>query len=64
LFRSNSTRRIKQNLLVFIRATIIRDPIIARDLSQKKYNFMRNIQLMNIPKDEDERSKPVLQVYQ
>ncbi len=64
LFRSNSTRRIKQNLLVFIRATIIRDPIIARNLSQKKYNFMRNIQLMNIPKDEDERSKPVLQVYQ
>ncbi len=64
LFRSNSTRRIKQNLLVFIRATIIRDPKIAGDLSQKKYNFMRNLQLMNIPKDEDERSKPVLQTYQ
>jgi len=64
LFRSNSTRRIKQNLLVFIRATIIRDPELARDLSQKKYNFMRNIQLLNIPPDEDVTSKPVLQVYQ
>ncbi|MFT4608076.1 MAG: general secretion pathway protein D [Urechidicola sp.] len=64
LFRSNSTRRIKQNLLVFIRATIIRDPKLGRDLSQKKYNFMRNIQLLNIPKGEDERSKPVLPVYQ
>jgi general secretion pathway protein D len=64
LFRSNSTRRIKQNLLVFIRATIIRDPKLARDLSQKKYNFMRDIQLLNIPEGEDERSKPVLQVYQ
>jgi general secretion pathway protein D len=64
LFRSNSTRRIKQNLLVFIRATIIRDPKLARDLSQRKYNFMRDIQLLNIPEDEDKRSKPVLQVYQ
>jgi general secretion pathway protein D len=64
LFRSNSTRRIKQNLLVFIRATIIRDPELARDLSQKKYNFMRDIQLLNIPQDEDLTSKPILQVYQ
>jgi general secretion pathway protein D len=64
LFRSESTRRIKQNLLVFIRATIIRDPKLARDLSQKKYNFMRNVQLLNIPEDEDKRSKPVLEVYQ
>ncbi|MFT5548615.1 MAG: general secretion pathway protein D, partial [Candidatus Azotimanducaceae bacterium] len=64
LFRSNSTRRIKQNLLVFIRATIIRDPELARDLSQKKYNFMRNIQLQNIPQDEDASSKPVLGAYQ
>jgi general secretion pathway protein D len=64
LFRSNSNRRIKQNLLVFIRASIIRDPKIARDLSQRKYNFMRNLQLMNIPEGGDERSKPVLKVYQ
>ena len=64
LFRSNSSRRIKQNLLVFIRATIIRDPELARDLSQKKYNFMRDIQLLNIPDGEDANSKPVLQVYQ
>lgn len=64
LFRSNSERRIKQNLLVFIRATIIRDPELARDLSQRKYNFMRDLQLLNIHKDEDESSKPVLQVYQ
>ena len=64
LFRSNSTRRIKQNLLVFIRATIIRDPELARDLSQRKYNFMRDIQLLNIPKDEEVSSKPVLQVYE
>lgn len=63
LFRSNSTRRIKQNLLVFIRATIIRDPELARDLSQRKYNFMRETQLFNIHEDEGEFSKPVLPVY-
>jgi general secretion pathway protein D len=64
LFRSSTSRRIKQNLLVFIRATIIRDPELARDLSQRKYNFMRDVQLLNIPADEDENSKPVLQVYE
>jgi general secretion pathway protein D len=64
LFRSNSSRRVKQNLLVFIRATIIRDPELARDLSQRKYNFMREFQLSNIPEDEDNGSRPVLQVYQ
>jgi general secretion pathway protein D len=64
LFRSNSNRRVKQNLLVFIRATIIRDPELARDLSQKKYNFMRDIQLQNISQDEDASSKPVLGAYQ
>lgn len=64
LFRSNSTRRIKQNLLVFIRATIIRDPELARDLSQRKYDFMRDIQLLNFSEDEDENSKPVLKVYE
>lgn len=64
LFRSNNTRRIKQNLLVFIRATIIRDSELGRDISQRKYNFMRDIQLLNISQDEDENSKPVLQIYQ
>ena len=64
LFRANTSRRIKQNLLVFIRANIIRDPELARDLSQKKYNFMRDLQLLNIPDDGDTNAKPVLQLYQ
>jgi general secretion pathway protein D len=64
LFRSSSSRRVKQNLLVFIRATIIRDPELARDLSQRKYNFMRDIQLLNIHEDEDDSSKPVLKIYE
>jgi general secretion pathway protein D len=45
LFRSTRTQKVKRNLMVFIRATIIKDPAKARTLSINKYNFMRNIQL-------------------
>jgi len=44
LFRYKSNTRLKQNLLVFIRATIIKDPNIARRLSHRKYNFIRDLQ--------------------
>ena len=44
LFRFTNTSRVKQNLLVFIRATIIKDPKVARRLSQRKYSFMRDLQ--------------------
>ena len=45
LFRSTRTQKVKRNLMVFIRATIIKDPAKARSLSINKYNFMRDIQL-------------------
>jgi general secretion pathway protein D len=45
LFRSSRTSKVKRNLMVFIRATIIKDPSKARFLSTKKYNFMRDLQL-------------------
>ncbi|MCP4876306.1 MAG: type II secretion system secretin GspD [Gammaproteobacteria bacterium] len=45
LFRYKNYEKKKQNLLVFIRATIIKDPKKARLLSQNKYDFMRNILL-------------------
>ena len=44
LFRSEKLTKIKQNLMVFIRATIIKDPDKARLLSFKKYNFIRDLQ--------------------
>jgi len=47
LFRSTTKGTKKSNLLVFIRATIIKDPAIARSLSHRKYNFMRDTQLLN-----------------
>jgi len=45
LFRFSTSSKVKRNLLVFIRATIIKDPNRAHLLSYKKYNFMRDLQL-------------------
>ena len=45
LFRAKKVSKKKRNLLVFIRATIIRDPAKARRLSERKYNFIRQEQL-------------------
>ncbi|MFT5503701.1 MAG: general secretion pathway protein D [Gammaproteobacteria bacterium] len=62
LFRSSKKTNIKQNLLVFIRASIIKDPVKARMLSKRKYNFMRDVQLQSM--DVNELDKPVLIPYQ
>ena len=62
LFRSTRLTKMKQNLVVFIRATIIKDPDKARALSRRKYNFMRNLQLENY--DEEDPITPILAPYQ
>ena len=51
LFRFKRETGRKQNLLVFIRATIIKDPEKARVLSLRKYNFMRELQLEELDYD-------------
>jgi len=59
LFRSTKKENKKQNLLVFLRATIIKDPDLARSLSHRKYNWMRDAQLQNI-KEKDAKDRAVL----
>jgi len=55
LFRSSSLNSVKRNLVVFIRATIIKDRSRARSLSLGKYNFMRDAQIATANKaDEDD----------
>ncbi len=51
LFRSTQRSKVKQNLLIFIKATIIKDPDKARNLSRRKYNFMRDVQLQQVKDD-------------
>jgi general secretion pathway protein D len=51
LFRYKRETGRKQNLMVFIRSTIIKDPEKARQLSLGKYNFMRDLQLEDLKYD-------------
>lgn len=45
LFRYNSTSKTKQNLMVFIHPTILRDPVTYTGVSSSKYNLFRAEQL-------------------
>jgi len=44
-FKSQKTTKVKRNLLVFIRPTIIRDSASANQLSARKYETLRKLQL-------------------
>jgi general secretion pathway protein D len=44
LFRSKTVRKIKTNLMVFLRPTILRTKNDSLDLTRSKYNFIRNKQ--------------------
>jgi len=45
LFRSNSTQKIKTNLMFFIKPTILRDDVQAAFETNAKYNYIRDVQL-------------------
>jgi len=60
LFRSTKTNKVKRNLMVFIRATIIKNGAKAEILSQNKYNFIRDLQIKN---REQHPLGPVLMPY-
>jgi len=45
LFQSEREQRVKQNLMVFIRPTIIRDALKMNEISSQKYNFIRAQQI-------------------
>ena len=47
LFRSRKTDKVKTNLLVFIRPTILRDAAQTALETNSKYNYIRNIQQGN-----------------
>ena len=44
LFRARSTERVKSNLMVFIRPTILRDSIQSTFETNTKYNYIRDLQ--------------------
>ncbi|HEY8521196.1 MAG TPA: type II secretion system secretin GspD [Gammaproteobacteria bacterium] len=44
LFRARNTERVKTNLMVFIRPTILRDTVDARFETTSKYSYLRELQ--------------------
>ncbi len=51
LFRSDSTKKNKTNLMVFIKPTILRDNVQAAFATNSKYNYIRDQQLQIKPKN-------------
>lgn len=49
LFKSRANSRVKTNLMVFIRPTILRTPADARELASRRYGFVRDRQLRRNP---------------
>jgi general secretion pathway protein D len=45
LFKANSTKKTKQNLMVFLRPVILRDAATQSQVSSSKYNYFRAQQL-------------------
>jgi len=45
LFRYTSVKKVKNNLMIFLRPTILRTKADSHNLTQSKYNFMRSKQL-------------------
>ena len=64
LFRSTSTSKVKRNLMVFIRATILKDPTKARIMSMNKYNFIRDLQIEENADESESMMGPVLVPYE
>ena len=52
LFRSRGKSRVKTNLMVFIRPTILKDPNDARRFSSARYGYIRDRQLSRNPDQE------------
>lgn len=44
LFRSKGINRDKKNLMVFIHPVILKDEVQIRDITQRRYNFMKDLQ--------------------
>jgi general secretion pathway protein D len=45
LFRARNTERVRSNMLMFIRPTILRDSIQRQSLTNEKYDYIRQLQL-------------------
>ena len=47
LFRFETTQKVKQNLMVFLRPVVVSDPELARSFAGRKYGYLRGRQLQD-----------------
>ena len=67
LFKSSKVETTKANLMVFIRPTILSNPVLANDMAEQRYQFVRNKQLEQRQEGIrliDSETIPVLPEYQ
>lgn len=62
LFKSSSRERRRQNLMVFIRPTIIRDKAAAANATRRKFDYMRAQELLRDGKPQSDMEKLIEQV--
>ncbi len=61
LFRYRNSTRLRRNLMVFLRPTILRDAFLEQAVSSDKYNYIRTEQLKRREADgRDGRENPIL----
>ena len=64
LFRSNSINKTRNNLMVFIKPTILKDQLQISGLTAQRYAFMRERQLhSNLSRFINKQDKPVMEEY-
>lgn len=64
LFRSNSISKTRNNLMVFIKPTILKDQLQISGLTAQRYAFMRERQLhSNLSRFINKQDKPIMEEY-
>tara|TARA_S200000501_G_scaffold258445_2_gene242186 strand:- start:4083 stop:6092 length:2010 start_codon:yes stop_codon:yes gene_type:complete len=64
LFRSNSISKTRNNLMVFIKPTILKDQLQISGLTAQRYAFMRERQLhSNLSRFINKKDKPIMEEY-
>ena len=65
LFRSNSISKTRNNLMVFIKPTILKDQLQISGLTAQRYAFMRERQLhSNLSRFINKQDKPIMEEYE
>ena len=60
LFQSHTTKKVKKDLMIFLRPIIVTDPKTADSITANRYNFIRNAAILNTQGNGDMIATPIL----